>query len=196
MLWLNHASDVTAVQWGVVLGASLAAALTDLRNRRIPNRLTMPLALVGLAVAFYGGGWANLGAAGAAYLVLALPYILLFLLAGGGAGDAKMMGAIGTWLGLEAGVVVLVAVAVVGGVMGLIRIMLDRQRNSRLGNLVASLYVFTIALAGGRRTWTLLAADHPGEPGPATGRRGAIPYGPAIFIGVCIGAGVVHSWRL
>ncbi|MBM4028430.1 MAG: prepilin peptidase [Planctomycetes bacterium] len=95
MLWLNHASDVTAVQWGVVLGASLAAALTDLRNRRIPNRLTMPLALVGLAVAFYGGGWANLGAAGAAYLVLALPYILLFLLAGGGAGDAKMMGATG-----------------------------------------------------------------------------------------------------
>jgi prepilin peptidase CpaA len=196
MHWLNYASDVTAVQWGVVLGASLAAALNDLRSRRIPNRLTMPLALLGLAVAFFLGGWSRLGSSAAAWLILALPYILLFFFAGGGAGDAKMMGAIGTWLGLEAGLVVLVAVAIVGGLLGLAGLIMDRQQDSRIGNLLASLYVITIALAGGRRGWTLLAPPEPGAPGPAESRRGTIPYGPAIFIGACIGAWVVYSWRL
>ena len=44
---------------------------------------------------------------------------MLFVFAGGGAGDAKMMGALGAWLGLANGVVALVAVALSGAVIGL-----------------------------------------------------------------------------
>ena len=36
-------SGIVPLQWGVVIGASLAAAFSDLRTRRIPNALTLPL---------------------------------------------------------------------------------------------------------------------------------------------------------
>ena len=39
-LW-NH--PWAATQWGVVIGASLVAALVDARTFRIPNKLTFPL---------------------------------------------------------------------------------------------------------------------------------------------------------
>lgn len=74
------------LQWGVVLGASLVAAWTDLAARRIPNRLTIPVFLLGLLWSTARGGPAgladSLGGAG----VMMLPMVLLFLLVGGGAG--------------------------------------------------------------------------------------------------------------
>lgn len=50
-------------QWGVVLGASLAAAIMDFRWGRIPNVLTVPLWLVGLVQAADAGGIYALDAA-------------------------------------------------------------------------------------------------------------------------------------
>ena len=186
------------LQWGIVLGASLLAAILDIRTRRIPNALTLPLLGVGLMYALGTAGVAGLGDALGACLLLALPYIVLFVLAGGGAGDAKMMGAIGAWLGLQAGLVVLVAVAVTGAVFGLLRILAHRQRRSVLGGLYATLYVLLTGLCSGRAGWALLktqvAQEEKNE--PTNGRtRLTIPYGPAIFIGVCIGALVVHLWN-
>jgi len=185
-------------QWGVVIGASLAAAVVDIKSRRIPNALTLPLALSGLFYALMYAGLPGLGKAVAACVVLALPYVLLFVFAGGGAGDAKMMGAIGAWLGLGAGLVVLVAVAVTGGVFGLLRILAHRQRRSVLGGLYATLYVLLTGLCSGRAGWTLLKTQLREEEKiePTNSRtRLTIPYGPAIFIGVCIGALVVHLWN-
>ena len=127
MNWLDHASNVTVAQWGVVLGASLAAAIWDLRSRRIPNALTLPLVVTGLLYGLLAGGLSGLGQAAAACVVVALPYILLFVFAGGGAGDAKMMGALGAWLGLAAGAVVLGTVAATGVVLGLLNLATKRQ---------------------------------------------------------------------
>ena len=50
------------VQWGAVLGASLAAAVWDLRQRRIPNALTLPMLGAGLVYSAWVGGLS--GAAG------------------------------------------------------------------------------------------------------------------------------------
>ena len=123
----DQMSNVTVIQWGIVIGASLVAAVFDLRQRRIPNALTLPLVVTGLAYALLSEGMGGLGEALAACVLVSLPYVLLFVFAGGGAGDAKMMGAIGTWLGLRAGCVALVAVAVVGAVFGLANIVAKRQ---------------------------------------------------------------------
>jgi prepilin peptidase CpaA len=188
-------TEPNCFQWGAVLGASLAAAVCDLRSRRIPNKLTLPLVLAGTVVAAWHDGVAGLGSSLGGCALLALPYILLFAFGGGGAGDAKMMGGIGAWLGLRAGGIVLVAVALVGGAIGLVGMMTDRQHPSRLRDWLASLYLFATTWAGGRASWTLLAAG-PAEPRPADSRRGTIPYGPAIFIGACIGAWVVHLWKI
>jgi len=194
MNWLGHASNVTAVQWGVVLGASLAVAILDLRSRRIPNSLTVSLVVTGLLYALFCAGLAGLGQAMAACVVVTLPYVLLFVFAGGGAGDAKMMGALGAWLGIHAGVVVLLTVAATGGAFGLLNLAAKRQFLPGLRRIGASFYVMLVALCSGRKGWELLKPD-PDQPAKVADQRLTMAYGPAIFIGVCIGAYVVHSWN-
>ena len=50
--------DIAAIiQWGVVIGASLIAAVLDLRARRIPNLLCGPLFITGLIWAAWQEGW-------------------------------------------------------------------------------------------------------------------------------------------
>lgn len=195
---ISEMFESNLVRWGVVIGASLLVAVGDIKTRRIPNVLTLPLLGGGLVYALGTGGIAGLGDALGACLLLALPYVLLFALAGGGAGDAKMMGAIGAWLGLQAGVIVLVAVGATGALFGLLRILAHRQRRSVLGRLYATLYVLMMGVCGGRGGWTLLKTQLGKEQKIAPsdgGTRLTIPYGPAIFIGVCIGALVVHLWN-
>jgi Flp pilus assembly protein protease CpaA len=193
---LDHASNVTAAQWGVVLGASLAAAILDVRSRRIPNALTVPLAATGWLYALSSAGLGGLGQAVAACILAAFPYVVLFVFAGGGAGDAKMMGALGAWLGLPAGIVVLVSIAATGGVLGLLNLAAKRQLGAGLRRIGASFYVMLIALRSGRKGWELVKPDLE-EPPSKSAVHGttALPYGPSIFIGVCIGGYLIHSWN-
>ncbi len=71
-------------QWGAVIGASLAAAVFDMMQRRIPNRLTGPVFLGGLVWSLYACGWGGLRDAFAGGVLLALPFVVLFVCAGGG----------------------------------------------------------------------------------------------------------------
>lgn len=83
----------------------LLLAMLDLEHQWLPDRLTLPLALAGLGLA-----WAGIGPAFADRLVgLAVGAGALWLLAFGyrtirgrdglGGGDPKLLGAIGAWLG-------------------------------------------------------------------------------------------------
>ncbi len=190
---LNGFDYATSVQWGVVLGTSLGAAVTDLRSGRIPNWLTLPVAAGGMFCAAVWGGPAGLGDAGAAWALLMLPYFLLFVLGRGGAGDAKMMGAIGAWLGLRAGLMALCCVCIVGGIVAGLRMLCHDERRAILRNVTTSLYVSALALAGGRRTWNLLKTDRQ-EQADGRGEEVTIPYGIAIFLGVCLATLMVHLW--
>jgi len=87
------------------------------KEKRIPNALTLPLFIVGLLWSAWFGGLSSLAEAAGVSALMALPYIVLFLFFGGGAGDAKLMGAIGAWLGLKQGLMVLACVAIAGGVL-------------------------------------------------------------------------------
>lgn len=182
--------------WGAVIGASLAAAIVDIRTSRIPNWLTLPLAGFGLIWACTAAEPGTVGEAVAAWGALALPYIVLFLLAGGGAGDAKMMGAIGTWLGLRQGLIALACVALTGGILALARMIAHRERRSLLSDAVALLYVHMIAVGSGSRGWQLLRTNiSEGKETDAGLRHVTIPYGMAIFLGVCVAAVVVQVWN-
>jgi len=88
----------------VLLGGFVVlAAASDIRQHRIPNHLTVPAALLGVAFHavfpyFLFGGWgALMSLAGLAvgFCVLLLPA----LLGGGGMGDVKLLAALGAWLG-------------------------------------------------------------------------------------------------
>jgi len=121
----------------------------DVRSGRIPNWLTLPVAAAGMVHAVFSGGLVGLGQAAAAWTLLMLPYFLLFALGRGGAGDAKMMGAIGAWLGLREGVVALCCVSIIGGMVAVVRMLCHNERRVILREVTTSLYVSAVALAGG-----------------------------------------------
>jgi len=123
-LWTE---GLVPLQWAVVIGASLAAAVSDARRRRIPNLLTLPMLLVGMVAALAFGGLRGLADAGAAGVLLALPYLLLYAAGHGGAGDVKLMAAVGAWLGLVNGIVVLFAVALAGVALAIVWIIAHRR---------------------------------------------------------------------
>ncbi|MGD8501186.1 MAG: A24 family peptidase [Phycisphaerales bacterium] len=178
-------------QWGVVIGASLVAAGGDLRQRRIPNALTVPLLVVGLVWSAWVGGLSGLAEAAGACILLAAPYVLLFVFAGGGAGDAKLMGAIGAWLGLTQGVIVLLCVATAGFVLAAAKAIAKKQSRSVLTTVIVFFYSFMLFITG-RKTMRPVSYRTDSEQAGA----GALdlPYGVAISAGVCIAGAIV--WLL
>jgi prepilin peptidase CpaA len=184
-VWEHQAS---IGQWAVVAAASLAAAICDVRSGRIPNILTGPLLLAGLGWALWVGGGTGLAVAAAGALLLALPYVILFAVAGGGAGDAKLMGAIGAWLGLVSGLVALLCVALAGAVVGMGLAAHKRRHGLVLGRVGWMVVALAHLLRGQRNhtTRSFLSGED----------MQAMPYGVAIFAGVCIGAVMVFLWHV
>ncbi|MCX5772283.1 MAG: A24 family peptidase, partial [Candidatus Hydrogenedentes bacterium] len=86
--------SLAQVQWGAAVGASLAGAAFDLWTRRIPNRLTGPVLALGLVWALWVCGWGGLAESVLGCALLGAPFVVLWLYGGGGAGDAKLMGAV------------------------------------------------------------------------------------------------------
>ena len=173
---------MTVFQWGVVIGASLVAALGDLKERRIPNALTFPMLVVGLIWAAWFGGLAGLAESAGACVLLALPYVLLFVFVGGGAGDAKLMGAIGAWLGFRQGLTVLACVAIAGGILAIVKAIAQKRLKFVLTSVFVSFYGLILYLVTRRK---LKLADEQTE----IRQSGEldVPYGVAIFAGVCAG---------
>lgn len=177
------------LQWGVVISASLVAAGIDLRTRRIPNLLTAPLLLAGWVCAVIFGGFAGLADAAAATFVLGLPFVLLFIFAGGGAGDAKLMAALGAWLGVLNGTVVLVAVLLSGALVAIGYALATRQARTVMSNLKR------IASSTAVRALARQGFDEQRHGSPKTSEMQSIPYAVAIFMGSCIAAGGLLLWR-
>lgn len=83
----------------VALVATTIAAVTDLRWYRIKNRLTYPLFAFGLLYFGIVAGWDGLKFSLIGSLIGFFPMLLLFLSGGFGAGDVKLIGGLGAWLG-------------------------------------------------------------------------------------------------
>src|SRR5439155_10247013 len=99
----------------VVLGASIVAAVTDVWRFKVHNWLTVPLMLSGLIYRGATGGWVEL-TDGAWGVLLGFGVLFIFYLMGGmGAGDVKLMGAIGAWLGTSLTLVVFLTSALAAG---------------------------------------------------------------------------------
>jgi prepilin peptidase CpaA len=74
-------------------------AIVDYRTKRIPNWLTVPAAVLGLAYSGLVSGGLGIGWSLAGFSIGMSLLILPWLLGGGGMGDVKMLAALGTWLG-------------------------------------------------------------------------------------------------
>lgn len=183
---------IEPMQWVIVIGAALFAAASDIRTRRIPNLLTGPLFAAGLLWATWNHGLAGLGDAVIASVLLACPYVLLFAFAGGGAGDAKLMGAIGAWLGVMTGLMVLVSVLLAGVILAVGFALSKRRFKVVLVNLARAAQDTTGVIYS-----IIVRRKFKGTPSlmPRIQDLQTMPYGVAIFLGVCIAAGGVFAWH-
>jgi prepilin peptidase CpaA len=129
---------------GWLLAGFLAAwaGVLDWRYRRIPNWLTVSGLLAGIAVNAITAGWpgarASLLGAGLGLAIL-LPFVLIKAL---GAGDWKLIGALGACLGPSRLVTVLVGSMFVAGVMALALIIYKGRVRQAFGNIVRMLGAF------------------------------------------------------
>ena len=135
------------------------AGWLDWRSRRIPNWLTVPALLLGLGVNTVIMGWDGtkiaLGGAGLA-LGLLLPFVLL---RGLGAGDWKLMGALGAWLGPRETLFVLLATILIAGIVAFLLITWHRRWKVTLGNLRELMLGFFVS---GLRPHTVVSLSNPG----------------------------------
>ena len=109
---------MTSIQW-VALAIAIAACITDLRSRRIPNVLTFGAALAALAFHFISGGSSDALASARGWLLGIALFFPIFALGGLGAGDVKLLGALGAWLGAPTVFMVAIYAAIAGGVCGI-----------------------------------------------------------------------------
>ena len=129
---LNLSADIT---WGFATIVALLAGWIDWRSRRIPNWLTVSGFSAGIFANAILGGWAgaktSLFGAGIALAAL-LPVVLL---RGLGAGDWKLMGALGAIVGQEEIVYILFAAIVVAGVIAVAQMIREKRVFVTLLNL-------------------------------------------------------------
>ena len=177
------------LQWGAVLGASLAAAISDCRTRRIPNLLTGPLFAAGLAFATFSHGGAGLFESLLSSALVASPFVLLFAIGGGGAGDAKLMGALGAWLGWLNGAFLLLCVSLAGVVFAMVHAWRRGDSVRVLRNVRQASLVGTQSVLRGESP--RLAFEH--LPVPDDSRK--MPYGTSILAGAILCAIGVQLWN-
>ena len=131
------------------MAAVLAAAAgwSDWRSRRIPNWLTVPGLALGIAANGLAWGWVgvrdSLLGAGLGLLLL-LPFVAVRSL---GAGDWKLVGAMGAFLGPKHLLTVLMGAVLVAGVMAVVLIIWKKrvgQTLRNLGRMLAAFFTFRL----------------------------------------------------
>ena len=108
------AVELPAWIWLLITTAATIACVTDLRETRIPNWLTLPLLGVGLVYWSVVDGWSGLGSSAGGMAIAGLVFIIGYAMFGGGAGDAKLMMAFGAWIGPEPSKVLMLTVTGAG----------------------------------------------------------------------------------
>jgi prepilin peptidase CpaA len=121
------AMTTNAVTATVVIASSIAAAVVDIRTRRVPNALTAATAIAGVAAAATGVGVTSLTGCVVGGIVgfgLLMPG---YIWGGTGGGDVKLLAALGTLLGPNRIIVAFVATAISGGLIALALALLRRR---------------------------------------------------------------------
>lgn len=133
------------MQWQLIStgGALLCAvigSIHDLRERRIPNLLTGPAILAGLVVHSCTGHCSGFVSSAFAGLIAGGIGLIFFVAGGMGAGDVKLMTAVGCIAGVTSLHVLLISIAIAGGVFGIaVSIYFGRLREtlSSVGTLLS-----------------------------------------------------------
>lgn len=159
----------------VVLGAGLGlAVLMDLTTHRIPNWLILSLVVICMGLQSWAGQWGGLFIAAQGLMVGLLCFLPFYLFGAMGAGDVKLLAAVGTALGPSTVFVSALMTIIAGGLIALVYI-------GMRGGLGA-MYRRYLCMA------LLLAQRQPQYLAPVSGEAAALrfPYALAIACGTAL----------
>lgn len=164
---VRPAADAGSIPSLVVLAAMLTIAIyMELKEKRIPNWLTLPGMASGLLFGYLHGTTAFWFALGG--LAIGFGFLFIFYVFGGlGGGDVKLMGAAGALMGADLIKPALVYTAFVGAILAAVMVIWRKD--------------FWVRIDQGMRRlafWRKKAAEQPMAPPPIS-----VPYGVAIAVG-------------
>ncbi len=96
---------------------ALIGSVFDVKSRRVPNLLTGPAIIFGLLLHLSLSGWRDMGVAAAAGFICGLVFLVFYLAGGMGAGDVKLITAVGCLCGFHNIVYLLALTGIAGGLM-------------------------------------------------------------------------------
>jgi prepilin peptidase CpaA len=103
-------------------GALLCAGIGsvhDVRERKIPNRVTGTAIVAALTLHAIFGGWHGLGDSAVAGAIAGGIFLVFYFAGGMGAGDVKLMAAVGCFAGMGSLALVIISTAVAGALCAL-----------------------------------------------------------------------------
>lgn len=171
LIWLDYnVGDL------VLTGVLLVCLYTDIKERKIYNKVTLVGLVAGLLLNFYLEGFSGLFFS-LKGLFLGAGLLLLPFAAGGlGAGDVKLLAVVGALKGAPFTFYVFLASALVGGLLSIISLV----RLGKLGDTLRNIYTcFKLILFSGFKVNAFSSLQE-------TPQELCIPYGPALAAGVCL----------
>ncbi len=157
---------------GALVVAGVGGA-TDVATRRIPNWLTYSGMLVAITGRTVLQGWHGLGSALAGGLVGGGVFLIFFLLHAMGAGDVKLIAAVGCLVGPGCAIQIVLATAIAGGVLAVVMSLWQGRLRTVLGNVFDLVKYHAVAGADVHPTLNL-----------SNPQAVRLPYGVAIATGV------------
>ncbi|MFZ0589642.1 MAG: A24 family peptidase [Bryobacteraceae bacterium] len=161
----------------LVLALVLVAGVCDFRSRRIPNWLTVTGVLLGFAANALIAQLAGLGIAALGLVLAMAVYLPLYLLRAMGAGDVKLMAAVGALVGPSSWLGIFLAAAIAGGIIAVCVAAIK----GRLGQTLFNVQIILAELLHFRapyRTAPALDVHHEDSL--------RIPHGVSIALGTCV----------
>jgi len=108
------------------------AVYFDLKVRKVPNKITAPIALIGILISLLGSGIEGLIFSVVGLIFGLLIFIIPYLMGGMGAGDVKLMASIGALMGWVFTMKTALAAALAGGVMVVIYMTYKKELGNTL----------------------------------------------------------------
>ena len=168
----------------LAVSVAVCAAVSDVKERRIPNLLTYPAIIGGLLLQGLLHGWRGLLLGAGGGLLFGGIFLLFYLVRAMGAGDVKLAAALGCIVGSSATLQVMLATALAGAALAIFFMVLSGRIVETLRN---TLWVAGFHLQHGLQTHPVVNLDNP------VALR--MPYGLAFAAGTLYWAVFSHLWR-
>ena len=166
----------TAVPVIIVLTAALVAAVTDVWKFKVYNALTLPLLATGL---IYHGLHFEITDSLLGILFGFAALVPLYIVGGMGAGDVKLLAAVGAWLGMPFTFYVFIASSLAAGIYAIGLVIW----NQRVAETIVNLHIIWLRLGSLGRF--LGAEDHVESAVQRSDRhRRIIPFAAMVAIGL------------